>query len=79
MNEIQYWSKSKRKVLRVQQSLADCKFRVVSIRPEDAGSSYTSNYSVPNWTHKCRERHSAEGELRVFAGSRKLEEWGPES
>lgn len=77
MTDIQFWSLNHRRVLRVQQSMSNCLFRVISIKPEDAELSWISDYSVPNWTHKCSDRHAAEGELRVFARSRKLEEWGP--
>ena len=72
MHEIQFWSISHRKILRVQQSM-NGPYRVVSIPPDKAEVSYTSEYSVPKWSHNCKDRKLAEGELRIYAHSRHLD------
>lgn len=72
---LQFWSSSRRRIYRVQQSLLNCSWRVISINPEYAKYIWVRDYSVPNWTHKVETRERAEAELRVYAQSRKLKKY----
>jgi len=67
MNQLQYWNKKGIRVLRVQQSLGDGKYRVVSVPLAAAEADFASTYTVPSWAVRYGSRESAEDQLLAFA------------
>lgn len=71
--ELQYWNKTRTKVLRVQQSMSSCSYRVVSIRPEQAESCWVGGAMIPSWATDFREEAGALAQLRAYAEKNQLE------
>lgn len=69
----QFWNKKHTRVLRVQQSLSSCKYRVVSIRPEQAESSWASGATPPSWATDWSDDKGAVEQLYDYAEKNQLE------
>lgn len=76
---LQFWNKKGTRVLRVQQSLGDCKYRVVSVPLAAAEISFTSSYTVPSWAIKHRDQKAAENQLAAFAERYDLKKYNKEA
>lgn len=70
---LQYWNKTHTKVLRVQQSLSSCNYRVVSIRPEHAETYWASGAIPPSWATDRPDEASALDQLQAYAEKNHLE------
>lgn len=79
MRQLQFWNKKGTRVLRVQQNLGDCKYRVISVPLAAADSVFTSSYTVPAWATKYGARESAEDQLSAFAEMHGLKKYQKEA
>lgn len=71
----QFYNKAHTRVLRVQQSMADCMYRVVSIPASDVDRSFGGSYTVPKWAVKWRYPESALAQLLEYAARYNLEKY----
>ena len=63
----QYYTRSGKRVLRVQQSLTTLDYRVVSIAPGKIKTSFASDAARPSWASSYRCYNKAQEELDNYA------------
>lgn len=70
----QYYTKSGTRVLRVQQSMGSCRYRIVSIKPEDSRRSWIGGAVRVSWTTESDHAEDVQDQLDAYAETHGLKE-----
>lgn len=67
MNRKQYYTRSGKRILRVQQSMSSCRYRIVSVAADKSNSEWIGGAVKTSWSGVYTSREAAQAQLDAYA------------